>query len=72
MIYIQRVAGKAHRKLRKFRKFTKTAKFTTIHHATYRVNEIYSKGCGKAYRKLRKLQKLRHLRQFAISLAKST
>ena len=39
-------------------KFTKTAKFTIIHHTTYKINEIYSQGCKEGPSKVTEITKI--------------
>ena len=42
----------------KITKFTKTAKFTIIRQTTYKINEIYSKGCREGPSKVMKIAKI--------------
>ena len=53
------------KELRKLQKFTKTAKFKIICHTTYKINEIYSKGCREGPSKVTKIAKIMKTAEFA-------
>ena len=51
-------------RIAKITKFTKTAKFTKICHTTYKINEIYWKGCREGPSKVTKITKFTKTAKF--------